>query len=363
MFTGTLPQLMALLMMLWLPTKPTGHPAPASTVLRYVPTDATAVITVDIGSVASSALAGFRDLGNQPFVKGVKPVAAAYGQMSKQLNMALRMISSVTGVDPAKDLRYLTLSVVNRRRPEWVTAVGGNLREELVERLAGARKAGPAQRVGHGKLFASSRRGNPSFGWTGDGVLLVGEAALVRSLLQRRPRPGALARLVRPLHDGKTMIAMAARVDKQLERQLRRKLKPPMRAVGQQLASIYLGVRYDGARLALQARRPAMVARYRKVLDGAGSYMAAAELTFHGTLKVTDGVLSPRDRGLPPELAALAKHKRALLGYIHRRLPQPRTSHRVSVNRAARIARLDYRGSRISGVLPLTLLGAAVLDR
>jgi len=360
--TGMLPQLLVLLMTLWLPAKPTGQPAPAATVLRYVPTNASVVATVDIGSVARSALDSFRDLGQQPFVKGAPPVAAVYAKMSQQLNMALRMITSVTGVDPAKDLRYLTLSVVNKRRPDWVVAVGGNLREESVDRMAAANKAGPARPVGHGKLYVSSKPGNPSMGWTGDGVLLVGEPALVKSLLRRRPRPGALVRLAKPLHDRGTVIALVARADKQLERQLRRNLQPPMRAVGQELSAVYLGVRYNGARLALQAKRPAMVQRYKKVLDGAGSYMAAAELTLHGTLKVTDGVLSPKDRGLSPELAALAKHKKALLGYIHRRLPKAPTSHRVSINRGARLARLDYRGSRISGVLPLTILGAAVIN-
>jgi hypothetical protein len=354
--TGILPQLLIMLMMLWLPAKPTGQPASAATVLRYVPADATIVATVDIGSVARAALDGFRDLGNQPFVKRVAPVKAVYAKMDQQLGMALRMISSLTGIDPAKDLRYLTLSVVNKRRPDWVVAVGGNLREASVERLAGANKAAPAQRVGHGKLYASTKRGSPSLGWTGDGVLLVGEVSLVKSLLQRRPRPGVLARLMRPLHDRGTMIALAAQSDKQLERQLRRNLQPPMRAVGEGLSSVYLGVRYDGTRLALQAKRPAMVQRYKRVLDGTGDYMAAAELTLHGTLKVTDGVLVPRDRGLTPELAALAKHKRPLLRYIHKRLPKPRSSHRVSTQ--ARLARLDYRGSRISGVIPLALIGA-----
>jgi hypothetical protein len=359
--TGMLSQLLVMLMMLWLPAKPTGTPAPAATVLRYVPANATVVATMDVGSVARAALDGFRDLGRQPFVKGVAPVKAVYAKMSRQLSMALRMVSSVTGIDPAKDLRYLTLSVVNKRRPEWVVAVGGNLREASVERLAGANKAAAGQRLGHGKLYASSKPGNPSLGWTGDGVLLVGELSLVKSLLKRRPQPNALVRLMRQLHDRNTMIALAAQADKQLERQLRRNLQPPMRAVGQGLSSVYLGVRYDGTRLALQAKRPAMVQRYKKVLDGAGAYLAAAELTFHGSLKVTDGVLAPQDRGLPPQLAALAKHKRPLLRYIHKRLPRPRSSHRVSTR--ARLARLDYRGSRISGIIPLALLGAAIFDR
>ena len=60
------PAELLMMMMLWIPSQPQGQPADANTVFRYVPHQASLTVGLDAGSLTTSAMQGFQDLGQQP---------------------------------------------------------------------------------------------------------------------------------------------------------------------------------------------------------------------------------------------------------------------------------------------------------
>ncbi len=352
-----------MMMLLWLPSSPVGQPATPAKVFRYVPAQANITVGVDVGSLTTSTMRGLIDLGQQSFIKRSKVLSARYSQINQGMQRVLQVAKMMGGLDPIRDIRYVTASaeIVLGKQPRWVVAVGGNLRKQLVQRMAlGARAAGPRQ-LANGQLYASTRRGNPSFGWTKDDVLLVGSGALLEQLLKRRPRPTKLARLAMSQYDGQTLSTAAIRPGRgQMRKRIIRRMPAFLHNLGGSLDSVVLSIRYDGLRLALAGNNGRVLARYRKLLDGAGDYLAAAELIARGSLKVGDGLVDPRDaKLLPPKLRALAANKDALLRYIRRHVPLSNTPHHsTSIDNRRRMAKLSYKGSRYAGLVPaLTAVG------
>jgi hypothetical protein len=351
------PELM-LMMLLWLPSSPVGQPATPTTVFRYVPAQANMTVGVDVGSLTTSAMRGFIDLGQQPFIKRSRDLSRRYAQVNRAVQRGLQVMKMMGNLDPIRDVRYLTASarVEPGKRPLWVVAVGGNLKAQLVERMAlGARAAGPTQ-LANGRLYASTRRGRPSFGWTKDDVLLVGSEPLLKQLLRRKPRPSKLARLAMSQYDGQTMFTAALRPGRgQARKRLTRSMPPFLRNLGGSLDGMAFSLRYDGLRLALAGTNGRVLARFRKLLDGGGDYLAAAELIARGSLKVGDGLLSPQDaRLLPRRLRALATNKTQLLRYLRRYVPLNKNpSHTTSIDARRRLAKLNYKGSRYAGLIPV----------
>lgn len=352
------PPELIMMLMLWLPMQPAGQPAPAQTVFRYVPAQANATVTLDAGSLTASALRGFRDLGKQTFVKGTPALAQRYAQMEQMLARGLKMVQLFGGVDPFKDLRWVTLSLAVGQpgRPDFVVATAGQLQAALAERIATAMRAGAAEALPNGTLYVSTRGSQPSVAWTKDDVLLIGTESLLRTLLKRQPRPTKLARLAQSQHDGQSYCTVAVHLDRKRSKAILPHLPPMFRTLGNSFEGMVLSLRYDGLKLGLAATNGRVLQRYRTLLDGAGSYLIAAEHVARGSLKIGDGLLSPQDaRYLPIGLLrAFASNKRELLRYLRRYVPLKTTpSHSTRIDAKRRMAILTYRGSRYTGLVPL----------
>lgn len=355
-------QVLMILALLWLPARPSGTPAAPATLIKYVPTDAHLVATIDAGSIAKAALDAFQDLGRQPFVKGSPELSRTYKQIDQKLNMGLRMLTSTMGIDPFKDLRYITVSVVGDRNPRWLVMVGGKINLALVERIAAASRAGKPQKQRMGMFFPGRSQSQPSFGFTSDGVMLAGTEELVMGALKKKPRRGELAGIVASQVDRNTPISVAVRPTRRVGRRMERMLDPPFNTLGNKCGAMFVSMRYDGTRIALQGKKRGIISRYRSILDGVGNYIAASELVLQGTLRVVDGVISPRDRGLPPPLVELARHKKSLLKYVSARLPRIRPSHSTRVDNRRRLAQLNYKGGRVAGVIPMVFLAGVASE-
>ncbi|MCA9672141.1 MAG: hypothetical protein KC503_41385 [Myxococcales bacterium] len=346
-----------LMLFLWLPSQPSGQPTKPADVYRYVAPRADVVLALDVGSLGGSAMRKLSALANEPFVSGSAKLSRLHATLLRQINGQLQMVRTFSGVDPLRDLNWITISArMTGRRPRMLAAASGNVTLAAIQRLAQRSGAGPAKRLARGTMYIA-RGGKGAFGFARGNVAMIGDVELVRDALSGK-RGGPVRSMAMRVHDSKSFFTFA--VDP-TSRRARRALKRMSRGFLHSLFGRFDGfaasMRYDGLRVGLRAKGGGVVTRYSKLLDGLGHYMIAAEHFLRGSMMFGDGLLSPKDaRFMPRGLRGLASAKPALLRYLRKHIALAQSpSH--SVSRRGRVALLDYKGSRHAGLLPV-LFGA-----
>jgi hypothetical protein len=352
--TEILSSLLPLLIALWLPSQPSGQPAAIDVAGRYIARDAVAAATIDWGTVGPALHQGFRGLKQESFIKDEPDVALEYARLEGRLAQGLTMLTNVIGLDPFRDIRYVTLSLSPGAK--WVVAAGGSISEQAVDKLA--LTAGLTKHSGgNGWAYyhdASSKR--PALALTKDKVLLYGSEVILRDWAKAAPKPGPAAKLLKRRYDGRGLLGAVVALQKVMSTDFARKLMPA--AVGEQLRdagqlAVVLG--YDGSRVAMEVRRGKQTEqRYLGLLDGLGHYLQALEHVIRGTLRSGMALLSLESKSLErsgPRVRWLAKYRKALEPYVRSRILGTQPSHRSAVVGKG-VVELDYRGSRVVASLP-----------
>jgi|GEM_PF-5543400 hypothetical protein len=343
-----------------MPQGPTGQPAGAAEVLRYVPAKAQMVATVDLGSVLPAALAGFRAMENEPFLKDDERLQRDYKKFQQELDRGLKMASAMMQIDPTKDLRYATFSVVfgkEKEKPLWMASVGGNLRLEFAEQLASMMRTEDDQPLGQGHFYEAKSERKPSLGFTDDGVLLAGSAKLVKAALKKkRKKPSSIVKLMTSQYDDKSIAT--AGFHPNAIRKLAVKAEKAL-PIAKQVNGLYAAMRYSGSRLVIRGKSKKSTSQFRQVLDGWGLMMTGTELLLRGGLEIGQAVIAGKpNKKVPAPLRIMTKHRKTLLRYITRHLPAKPPTHSVSVQPRQRLITLDYQGSSLLGSIPLLISGS-----
>lgn len=343
-----------------MPQGPTGQPAGAAEVLKYVPAGAQMVATADLGSILPAALLGFRGLKHEAFMKDDKRLQRDYERLEQELDRGLKMASAMMQIDPARDLRYGTFSFAfgkKKEKPQWLAAIGGNLKLEFAEQLASMMRSEATQQLGNGHFYEAKSQRKPSLGYTNDGVLLAGTVDLVKAALQKRP--GKMAFVAKFMasqfdmqsvatvgFDPNTIAKLATEAEKTVP-------------LASELKGLYAAMRYSGARLVVHSKSAKSTPRFQQILDGWGLMMTGVEALVRGGLQIGQALITDKaHKKLPPAFQTLAKHRTALLRYLTRNFPTKTPSHSVSVQPRQRLVTLDYSGSSLLGGLPLLISGS-----
>jgi len=162
--------------------RPNPKPMTADQALEFAIADADVVAEIDLASIVPGNYKVLTELPDQPPIKASPALAKLVRDALNEVEGARGAMKSASGIDVTTDLTDATVFVqlVPNAQPSFVAAFHGKLSPAVITRIAEASHR-PAQKVGGGMMIENG--GDPALGVTKSGVLLAGDAALVRERL------------------------------------------------------------------------------------------------------------------------------------------------------------------------------------
>lgn len=151
--------------------------------LQYAMPDADVVIHFDAATVIPNNYKLLAALPNKPEIKASPELSQVVRQVVGQLEGARGLAKSATGIDLSTDINDATLfvQIVPQKDPNFVATVHGKFSTAVVDKI-GKMTKGTVSKVGSGMMVETGAT-DPAIGVTKDGVMLAGNANLVRDRL------------------------------------------------------------------------------------------------------------------------------------------------------------------------------------
>lgn len=151
--------------------------------LQYAMPDADVVIHVDAQSLIPGNYKLLTNLANQPQIKSSPELSRGVTQAVAELEAARGLAKSTTGIDFSTDISDATmfLKIVPGQDPTFVAAVRGKLSVAIIDKVAKTMQK-QATKIGGGAMIEMGPN-DPALAVTKDGVLLAGDAKLLRARL------------------------------------------------------------------------------------------------------------------------------------------------------------------------------------
>lgn len=151
--------------------------------LQYAMPDADVVVHLDALTVVPNNYKLLAALPNKPEIKASPELSRMVRQVVGQIEGARGLAKGATGIDMATDINDATVfvQIQPQKEPAFIATVHGKFSTAIVDKIAKMTK-GTVSRVGTGMMVETTPK-DPAIGVTKDGVMLAGNANLVRDRL------------------------------------------------------------------------------------------------------------------------------------------------------------------------------------
>jgi hypothetical protein len=351
------------LLFLLFPTQPYGKPAPAATVLRHVPPGAQLVITVDAASVVQGMNRGLDRVIKAKFVQQTPELKLFSDQIVQAREMMLTQAKTF-GIDPFKDIRYVTISVgkLDAPEPDVLAVFGGKIEDKTLDQLAaqaGAKKDGKYWVSPEGDKWVVAR--------AKDGAVLAGSKAWVDLALARKARAPAMKPLL-SMYDKKTFLLLAFQPSKQMEDKWHTEVDWVARPLLTSMHGLGFRMGYKGFSLKVQTDKKKLSV-WQDLFYGFGRWTVATRETSEGALFIAQGLLSSLEpvaklsHDLSEQdaraLEAMVKHRKEIRKLVSSLFVGPVPKPKVKTNKRNNTVSLMVGGGNASLAL-LPTVGALV---
>ena len=349
------------LLFLLFPTQPYGKPAPAATVLRHVPPGAQVVIAIDAASVVQGMNRGLDRVIKAKFIQQT-PELKLFSEQIVQARQMLITQAKGFGIDPFKDIRYVTISVgkLDAPEPDVLAVFGGKIEDKTLDQLAaqaGAKKDGKYWVGPDGDKWVVAR--------AKDGAVLAGTKAWVDLALARKARAPAMKPLL-SMYDKKTFLLLAFQPSKQMQDKWHTEVDWVARPLLTSMHGLGFRMGYKGFSLKVQTDKNKL-AVWQDLFYGLGRWAVATREASEGALFLAQGFLSSLEpvaklgHDLSEQdakaLEAVIKHRKEIRKLVSSLFVGPVPKSKVKANKAKNSVSLTVDGGNASLAL-LPTVGA-----
>lgn len=337
------------LFLLFLPTQPAGAPAPAATVLKYVPPEAAFVVAADVASLGKGMNQGVDELLAAKFMSSTEALKQASAMITQGRNQ-LKAQTDKYGLDPFKDIRFASLSMgdLQASEPKLLVAVGGKIPDKALAAMAaeaGAKQEGALWVLpGDGGRFVMAR--------AKDKTVLAGSRDWVELALAGKARCPAMKPLL-SRYDKKTFLLFAFRPSAQMSTEWQQDADWVARPLLASIKGLALQLTYTGWSIKVQTDSK-NVPVWQDLLYGLGRIAVAARETSDGFLFLGKGLLASLDpiaaqkHDMGPEeaqvLAAVVAHRDELHKLMAKHFVGPAPKTKVMANKRQASVSLNVTG-------------------
>ncbi len=344
---------------------PNPNPPTANQALRYAIPDADVIVHVDVASIVHANYKRLLALPNTREIRSSPDLAKAVRQVITQVEGARNLAKGTTGIDFARDISDVTASFqyIPRRDPVFVAAIRGNLRRDLLDKVGAMTRSQPVA-VGGGKLLEMGRD-KPALAMTKDGVLLAGDARLLRDRLSPSWRPpgrrGTTLSTAWAAIDAHPVFAVSVALSRNARRDIARKMpgKNFVTDLVRRHRAYSFSVYHDGIGWSWTDSSRAGLEQIAMMSEGFIDLLRAAQIAPRGVAKIVLGAITSY-RGTNRQIDAIIRRRGDIMKIVQSYTGDG--NFKVAVNKDPRRLRLDVRatGKSLSEVVPLGFVGPAM---
>lgn len=333
-------------------------------VLAHAPADADYVVHLDLQSFLPRNYKVFTSLPTAPSVAKDPQAKAMVEQMVRESEMALGMISGMTGFNPIDDLHSVTawLQLPASGDPNFLVVFRGKFAGDILDKVA-ATTGMPTNKI-DGRSVITFPDNKTVVGMTAKGDLLVGNAAWVEKRLAAAWKPevspkDAKGRSLAPLFAKRPFMALASAPSPTAVARLTAEMggsNDPAERTALEVFTRHsfagVAVTNDSLGWTYGALDSAGLDRASAISSAALDLMRASHLLARGMVTLMfEGLES--QRGSSPEIDAILAHKDALRALVIGFLGDGSFKTKVDKNAKTKTLTVWASGKKISDVVPV----------
>jgi hypothetical protein len=270
-----------------------GQPANANKIFQHVPADAMFVLAADSASIGQGMNKGLDKLLAAPFIK--KSAAMQQGAMAIRMGKQMLMQEmDKFGIDPFKDIRYVTLCFTPdpEKGERGLVIVGDKIPQKAFNALINMSGAQP-----QGDVYVVEQGGSSGpqvAARTKDGTVLFGDKQWVEMALAKKHRHKAMHPLLRS-YDKRTYLMLAFKLNESMRKEIKDEAEPLLRPLFTSLEGGSIRLTYKGAEIKVLASNKQFTRAWGGLLDGSGRMISAYHQAAEGFLIMGEAFLSSLD--------------------------------------------------------------------
>ncbi|MCB9643968.1 MAG: hypothetical protein H6728_12910 [Myxococcales bacterium] len=318
-----------------LPTKPGVPTPPAKVLYRHTLADANLIFSAHLRPISAGFFDRVDELGQEDFVKNNPGFSRAFQNGVQQLKDSFDKFSKSTGIDPIKDIHFVTVSLrLKKRNPHFLVSLGGKFNEKQSMRLAKwMRLRGKIEQIQGYTLYKSQRSWRKELlAYTPDGQLLFGnEETIQKHIARGNDGTGLVSYMTRELQP-QSMITAGTDPNVGEMNKLMREVPGTLRVLLSSWKAMYFGSQALTTQVKIWTKDEQSLRRTTAMMRGLESFSKASDHTIHGFLKILDAVLEDDASKLPPSPVAgmVLQHKKAILRLIYKSIGNKMLQTQVS---------------------------------
>lgn len=299
------------------PLKPGSPAPPAQVVYKHTLAESNVILSTHLRPFADGFFDRLEAFGQEEFIKNNPGFSRAYATSLEQIKKAFDEFSQNSGIDPLKDIHFMTLSMyATERKPHILIALGGKFNEKQCAMLAKwMNLQGPTtQQNGYTVHQSTSKWRRQVLALSPDGQLLFSERdTLQKYLIRANDGLGLVARMAQQQRPG-DLFSFGFDPHSGEMPKIFPKLPGTIRDLLAGWKTIHLSTQIQQADINVWTTGGQALRRTTSLMRGIEAFAKAGDLSVRGMLNLLDGLLEDDSSKLPPSpFGAIFQHKKALL--------------------------------------------------